>query len=86
MLVLMLDLESDDWAMIEPEHIRLLRSIRQVTGWSQRQLGYELGVSRHTIMRWEAGQIQPYPGRHLLIERLAQRVASATRHNNPDAA
>jgi DNA-binding XRE family transcriptional regulator len=32
-----------------------IKSFRTERGWSQARLGQEVGVTRFTIMRWEAG-------------------------------
>lgn len=36
-----------------------LRSMRLSRGWSQEQMGLELGVSKATISKWESGRSQP---------------------------
>lgn len=43
----------------QPQHVRMLRAIRQQRGWSQAQLGKQLQVSQRTIMRWESGEHDP---------------------------
>lgn len=53
-----------------PEYSRMLKGIRQQRGWSQHDLAAELGVSRRTIARWEAGHGDPHPGRMAFIRQL----------------
>lgn len=36
-----------------------LRGLRETQGWSQEKLGFELGVTKATISKWENGQAQP---------------------------
>ena len=36
-----------------------LRVLRETQGWSQEKLGFELGVTKATISKWENGQAQP---------------------------
>ena len=36
-----------------------LRVLRQERGWSQQMLADQLGVTAHTVMRWEAGSHSP---------------------------
>lgn len=47
-----------------PEKLRFHRRAR---GWSQEQLARQIGVSLHTVSRWESGKSHPSP---LAIERL----------------
>lgn len=52
-----MDNYPDIYAM-EPE---LIRRIRFELNLKQGELGKELGVSRNTILRWEAGEKAPRP-------------------------
>ena len=45
-------------------HEKLL-ALRKQAGLSQEELGLELGVSRQTVSKWEAGQ--SYPDFHRLV-------------------
>lgn len=36
-----------------------LKVLRQERGWSQQALADQLGVTSHTVMRWEAGSNSP---------------------------
>lgn len=36
-----------------------LKVLRQERGWSQQTLAEQLGVTAHTVMRWEAGTNSP---------------------------
>ena len=36
-----------------------LKVLRQERGWSQQTLAEQLGVTSHTVMRWEAGTNSP---------------------------
>ena len=47
-----------------------LQQIRKHHDLSQEQLAEKLGVSRHTIYRWETGQSMPDVGKILLISEL----------------
>ena len=38
------------------EHLMALRKQR---GWSQEELGNQIGVTRQTVSKWEMGQITP---------------------------
>ena len=44
-----------------------LADLRRKRGLSQEQLGYELGVSRQTVSKWELGQSYPDFQRLLLL-------------------
>ena len=36
-----------------------IRRCRNIKGWSQEQLARNLGVSWHTVQRWESGKTKP---------------------------
>lgn len=47
-----------------------LRTLRERHGWSQEHVGFELGVTKATVSKWETGRAEPSL-RHLsLIRRL----------------
>ncbi len=48
------------------ERLRLLRAARH---WSQERLGFELGVGKATISKWENGQSEPSFAQMLAIKR-----------------
>ncbi|TWH64137.1 DNA-binding XRE family transcriptional regulator [Azomonas agilis] len=47
-----------------------LRTLRETRNWSQEQLGFELGVTKATISKWETGKVQPGLGTLLRIKEL----------------
>ncbi|PJK11256.1 transcriptional regulator [Lysobacteraceae bacterium NML120232] len=36
-----------------------LRAFRELRGWSQEHVGFELGVSKATVSKWETGRAEP---------------------------
>lgn len=36
-----------------------LRAFRELRGWSQEHVGFELGVSKATVSKWETGRTEP---------------------------
>ncbi len=36
-----------------------LRGLRETRDWSQEKLGFELGVTKATISKWESGHVRP---------------------------
>lgn len=76
--------DQDNWQTQLPQHVRLLNTIQAHTGWSQAKIGYELGVSRHTIMRWQNGQIEPFPHKlHPTTLRSTPRVTKCQAPGKP---
>lgn len=47
-----------------------LRALRKSRGWSQERLGFELGVTKATISKWESGQVLPRLDILLTIKRI----------------
>lgn len=47
-----------------------LRALRESRQWSQEKLGFELGVTKATISKWESGHVQPNLGTLLRIKNL----------------
>lgn len=45
----------------------VVKSNRRSRGWTQEQLARNLGVTLHTVQRWESGRTQPSP---LAMEKL----------------
>ena len=55
------------------------RRIRRLAGVSQGRLADELGVTRQTVYRWEAGNRVPRSGHRLSYARLLADLERATR-------
>lgn len=36
-----------------------LKSLREALGWSQERVGFELGVTKATVSKWELGRAEP---------------------------
>lgn len=51
-------------------HKKLLQTLREEHGMSQLELAEQLGVSRQTVSRWEAGQIKPSADNLLRLSQL----------------
>lgn len=51
-------------------HEERLQTLREEHGMSQLELAEQLGVSRQTVSRWEAGQIKPSADNLLRLSRL----------------
>jgi len=47
-----------------------LRALRETRNWSQEQLGFELGVTKATISKWETDKARPGLGTLLKIKAL----------------
>jgi transcriptional regulator with XRE-family HTH domain len=47
-----------------------LKAFRDARGWSQERVGFELGVTKATISKWETGRAEPGLGNLALIRRL----------------
>lgn len=47
-----------------------LRALRETRNWSQESLGFELGVSKATVSKWEGGSVLPGFEMLLRIKRL----------------
>lgn len=55
------------WMTKFGERLRMLRTGRH---WSQERLGFDLGVGKATISKWENGVAEPNLGQLLAIKRL----------------
>ncbi len=49
------------------------KRFRDVQGWSQEQIGFELNVSKATVSKWESGRAQPRLENLSEIRRLVAR-------------
>lgn len=47
-----------------------LRAFREARGWSQERVGFELGVSKATVSKWETGRAEPNLANLAKIRRL----------------
>jgi len=57
------------------EKIKYCRSDK---GWSQEQLARNLGVSLHTVQRWESGKTRPSP---LALSKLQDLMGDLLNHD-----
>lgn len=57
-----------------PHGARLVHRVRVQQNWTQERLGAELGVTRSTVARWEAGRFKP----PLLYEATLEKLLKAS--------
>jgi len=47
-----------------------IRTLRKSLKWSQAKLATHLGITRRTVVRWEAGRSRPHPNSVAAMQRL----------------